>query len=93
MARNGKFIAMRTEEQVLKDFEEIGYAIDNNENFCEIEHQHCKQNILIYKHWKKFICCQLSWCDLAEPSALSINEFILLYELFRCWGWFNEKNI
>lgn len=97
---------MRTEEQILKDFENWGYEIDNNKGYCNMVNEHFKKNILINKNAGMFISYKLSlkayetiingtqmetsWFNAEEPSPLSIPELKLLYELFACWGWLNE---
>lgn len=94
---------MRTEEEILKNFEELGYVIDNDEYQCDMEHKCNKKNILINKTLKIFGCChwtlkphetivngteiKSNFFPLAEPSVLLVEEFELLHELFECWGW------
>lgn len=98
---------MRTEREILKDFKNLGYAIDNDKNYCNIEHEYDKKKILINKNLKMVACCKpssksygtiingtqmrTSWFNVDEPRALLINEFKLLYELFELWGWLNNE--
>lgn len=94
---------MRTEQEILKDFKKLGYVIDNDENQCDMEHKCNKKNILINKNLKLFACCkwalkpyettingtkmETNYFNSAEPSVLFVEEFELLYALFKCWGW------
>ena len=94
---------MRTEKEILKEFEKMGYVIDNNERFCEMEHHHYKKNILINKRLKIFVSYRqvsrpiktiINGTELKtefvrglEANALLVWELKLLYELLECWGW------
>lgn len=75
---------MRTEEEVLKDFEKLGYDIiyyrqhyiklDNNNNYI-IRISKCSKTYKSYEGDSK----------LALP--IEIEEHKLLNELFSIWGW------
>ena len=66
---------LRTEEDVLKDFEKLGWKVtENNKNWLRIENM--EHDILIYKTTKEYDC---DWISLIEHK--------LLNELFTIWGW------
>ena len=78
---------MRTEEQILKDFEELGYdRIENTDEYLKL-----------YKHdfiieLSKFYRCYKSyWEHSTLKIRLTINidmqEHKLLHELLEIWGW------
>ena len=66
---------MRTEQEVLKDFEKLGWkVIENNKNWLKIENM--EHEILICKMVEEYCC---DW--------IFKNEHKLLNELFTIWGW------
>lgn len=66
---------MRTEQDVLKDFEKLGWKVtENNKNWLRIEI--IEHEICIDKK-SKYYCCD--W--------VFIDEHKLLNELFTIWGW------
>lgn len=72
---------MRTEQDVLKDFEKLGYKIYNKTNYC----------ILVYTYEEN---CEIRiWKDEKTYSTIyrkyiTMQEHKLLNELFQIWGWF-----
>lgn len=80
---------MRTEKEIFKEFEKLGYTIDNDKTHCYMENEY-KKKILINKKIKMFTCCKPSWCCVEAVSPLFINEFKLLHELFELWGWLEK---
>ena len=68
---------MRTEEQILQDFEELGYsAMFQNHTHLELERNDVEY-IRIFK-----------WDETYTSSAvLGMQEHKLLTELFNLWGW------
>lgn len=69
----------RTEEEILKDFEKLGYVIvRNDDDWLELEIVGTDVSIMSSKLDKSY--------DFAgEP--LTMQEHKLLNELFECWGW------
>lgn len=76
---------MRTEEEILNDFEKLGYKINRD-----------KYNIFIYApfieieidfdlkgYQKQRAICIGEW----KSSFLTLEEHTLIHELFKCWGW------
>ena len=69
---------IRTEKEILKDFEKLGYFIVENSNaFLKLELNDFE--IKIEKYAKKY--CASDW------EYIDIQEHKLLHELFICWGW------
>ena len=77
---------MRTEEEILKDFEKLGYEIQQNSirliMYCD------DITIYIYKIGQTF-----GKEDLLtnEANRFDMQEHKLLHELFFCWGWLDEE--
>ena len=68
---------MRTEEQILQDFEELGYSVMfQNYIWLELE-RNDDEYIRMFK------------CDETYTSSvvLGMQEHKLLTELFNLWGW------
>lgn len=94
---------MRTEKEILKEFEKWGYVIDNNERCCDMEHKRVKKNIYINKRLQMFVSfrqtlrttktiineteVKTEFVGELVANPLSVWEFELLHELFKCWGW------
>ena len=74
---------MRTEKEVLKDFEKLGYKIRRNNTFkyislkCDTE---TNLGIIIYLNTRTY---ELN----GEGMFLDMQEHKLLTELFQIWGW------
>lgn len=69
---------IRTEEEILKDFEKLGYEIiENNSNWLELLLVDENLRIVIFK------------LDMTYTSDdyLNMKEHKLLHELFLCWSW------
>lgn len=97
---------MRTEKEILKEFEKWGYVIDNNERCCDMEHRHFKKNIYINKSLQMFVSfrqtlrttktiingteMKTEFVRGLEANPLLVWEFELLHELFTIWGWFDK---
>ena len=89
---------MRTEEEVLKDFEKLGYKVESNNSFylrlgIQIDENHFDQRkILINKDSKNY--SKYILLDFEEDRSLNITmqEHQLLNELFNLWGWINEEH-
>ena len=66
---------MRTEQEILMDFEKWGWkVVENNKNWLRLKM--LEAEILICKTSKEYDC------DWILPT-----EHKLLNELFQCWGW------
>jgi hypothetical protein len=80
---------MRTEEEVLKDFEKLGYEVDNDEIALELYlHEEIgfiinNVEIFISKRKKRYIVRNLN--DTSQ--SIGMEEHKLLNELFAIWGW------
>lgn len=69
----------RTEQEVLKDFEKLGYeVVRNDDGWLELEIVGTDVSMMI---------CKLdnNYDFVGDP--LTIQEHKLLNELFECWGW------
>lgn len=74
---------MRTEEEVLKDFEKLGYdIIYNGQHYIKLNNNGYMMRIS--KMTKKYKCYD-EYSKLAIP--IEIEEHKLLTELFSIWGW------
>ena len=83
---------MRTEKQILKDFEKLGYKETYcDDEYCEIEKKIGKNSkcIAIDTKFKTF-GCYMCVGEKELPYSIEKEEFKLLHELFECWGWFDE---
>ena len=94
---------MRTEDEVLKDFKKLGYNIYNDENHLILENMYNDKCMAIGKLLQTIFCykrveksyetiingnrMEMKYYYTAEPNSLLINEFELLHELFKIWGW------
>ena len=87
---------IRTEEEILKDFEKLGWFVGNGfanfvleklereqDEFLEIHH-HCYISINKEKHTYSAIDLH---CYNTHRYSLSMQEHQLLHELFICYGW------
>ena len=74
---------MRTEEEVLKDFEKLGYKIKiNNGNKLKLGEI---TEIEIDKFWRIY---RKDFCYINRSSrSVNLEEHKLLNELFSIWGW------
>lgn len=73
---------IRTEEEILKDFEKLGYEIiENNSNWLEMLLVDENLRMMIFK------------ADMTYTfdDYLDMQEHKLLNELFLCYGWLDEK--
>lgn len=106
---------MRTEEQILHDFVELGYKLDIDEEFitlykdyecdrdfvnedtrlvCRIANKEeifiNKQTHKIEKRVKKVLNPYKLHIQVSTSSEITLLEFRILHELFKCWGWIDE---
>jgi hypothetical protein len=70
---------MRTEKEVLKDFEKMGWTIKINTNKTLIFQRLGNDELEISKEYKEYWSC--------NESSIAIYEHKLLNELFSIWGW------
>ena len=83
---------MRTEQEVLKDFEELGFEVvcdSDKELILERKFQHCHmiiQRIHINKQLISYSKSQFLY-DYDSPFNLDMQEHKLLNELFKIWWW------
>lgn len=71
---------MRTEQDVLKDFEKLGYKLLYNNSFCLVFERNNLYTLSISKQYKEY------WTD--GEISINMQEHKLLNELFQIWGWF-----
>lgn len=90
---------MRTEEEILKDFELLGYKVTINK-YCvkdpefEIVCEKEETKIIIFKKYQKFAKFNFneyhdrySLFKLRSACDISLLEYKIMGELFECWGW------
>lgn len=82
---------MRTEQDVLNDFEKLGYkVVCNSENELVLEERfsYWVDRLHIIKTIKKY--AKKQWFSNKESfvQGVDIQEHKLLNELFQIWGWF-----
>lgn len=74
---------MRTEKEVLKDFEELGYKVIEKEWFLELINNDSNATIDVdfedKEYWKENSHCY--------SMRFTMQEHKLLNELFTIWGW------
>lgn len=70
---------MRTEQDVLKDFEKLGYKLLYNNSFCLVFERNNLYTLSISKQYKEY------WTD--GEISINMQEHKLLNELFQIWGW------
>ena len=78
---------MRTEEEILKEFEELGYDIFNAPGLLKLNINGL--TIIVAKYTRCYEC----YCDEDRESyVIDMLEHKLLHELFECWGWLCQKD-
>lgn len=71
---------MRTEQEILKEFEEIGLkVIQNDSEFLVFTNKFGSYTLTIIKQFKEVFH--------QDDCAIGCDEIKLLYELFTFWGW------
>ena len=71
--------AMRTEKEILKDFEKLGYEVkESSDGLCLFKIG--GYVIDIRKYGKKYYA-------IMGTVYMYMQEHKLLHELFECWGW------
>ena len=74
---------MRTEQEVLNDFEKLGYeVVANGDCFIKLKNNGDMIRISKYSVWYR---CYREDSELAVP--IDMEEHKLLNELFTIWGW------
>lgn len=76
---------MRTEKEILKDFEKLGYKINkcNYAIFIYAPYIEIKIELDLKGYRKKHEINVGEWVS----SLLTLKEHKLLHELFKIWGW------
>ena len=80
---------MRTDEEVLKDFEKLGYEVDNDDDALILSLQETLGAIIRYvtifvsKRRKRYMVKSIS----ETFQSIGMEEHKLLNELFTIWGW------
>lgn len=90
---------MRTENEVIKDFEKLGYRLEKGrtkysdyensiillKDYIEpFDNEKLTKEIVIRKNVKAYECFESFYCC---PQILDMHEHKLLTELFTIWGW------
>lgn len=75
---------MRTEKEILEDFEKLGYTVENNKLRLYIQTD--TEQIVVNKKGRYLWASS----DLHEEFIILMREFKLLHELFVYWGWLDE---
>ena len=73
----------RTEQEILKGFEALGYMVINEPMLCVLI-KNLKEKIHISKYDKDY--CKYDW-QTKQPLYLTMQEHKLLNELFEVWQW------
>lgn len=78
--------------EILKDFEKLGYKINENSpvNFIWLEKERTNYiiRITINKLFQSYCKHEISKRDCIDlPFNITVNEHKLLNELFKIWGW------
>lgn len=88
---NGKIEHIkRTEQDILKDFEELGYKIEIDEVYKIIRLYKNITSILIFekaRSYEKYYKKDDGWY---YSAIITHHEHKLLNELFTVWGWLDE---
>ena len=69
---------VRTEQEILKDFENLGYKVKGNSDALLVLSMNDFE-IDIRKYGKKY--------SVSDWDFIDMQEHKLLHELFTCWGW------
>ena len=73
-----------TEQDVLNEFEKIGWQVTRNDNICMILKR--EEDVLtISKLSKWYHCCLPQANEYRLP--IDMDDHKLLHELFKIWGW------
>ena len=81
--------APRTEQEILKDFEALGYSIENSYNHPFVEMSKYNEEYCVYE----FIAIDKSehnygkYVRGGDVMPITMQEHKLLNELFTLWGW------
>lgn len=103
---------MRTEEEILKDFEQLGYKVNIRKEFITLYKDYeCDKNFVdadprlvcrisnkeemiidrethkIEKRVDKVLDPYQLTIRVSTSSEITLLEFKILQELFKCWGW------
>lgn len=81
------------EKKIFKEFEELGWKVRFNDDYCLklINEWYC--TILIDKTLKVYECyCTTIQGEIEVSSLINVKTHQLLHRLFEIWGWFDEKN-
>ena len=73
---------MRTEQEILKDFEKLGYKVKNDSEVLRLKNNFIE--IYVYKKDKEYGKEDIFSC---EANRFTMPEHKLLNELFNIWGW------
>ena len=89
---------IRTEEEILKDFEKLGWIVVDNRVDLVLKRLEKEMFIEIYPYCyihidkEKHTYCVLDIINGANyKHELSMQEHKLLNELFVCWGWLENE--
>lgn len=79
---------MRTEEDILQDFTKLGYTniYVNKPYYIEMEKDQRYLTISMEEEDKSIAKYYDQGCEF-PVEEITLEEFKLLHELFKCWGW------
>ena len=75
---------MRTEKEILKDFEKLGYKFTKSPVMFSLINSSNTKRIYIHIDTNEYTVAG------SQPqvfNVLTMQEHKLLHELFECWGW------
>ena len=78
---------MRTEEEILKDFEKLEYEIQQNNKIRLI--MYCYDISIYIDKFEQTFGKEDTLSN--EANRFDMQEHKLLHELFTCWGWLDEE--
>lgn len=76
------------EQAILKEFEELGYEYEKNQDSHQFIDYEKEKVIVINSEIKSYAKCD---ADVRWPLYVTSKEHQLLHQLFEIWGWFDEK--
>ena len=90
---------IRTEEEILKDFEKLGWFVADGYSYFMLEKLEKEQEWIFEIEHHCYICIDKEkhtysasdlHCSIKDDYRLSMPEHKLLHELFICYGWIGD---
>ena len=82
-----QMIKEQEEQKIFKEFEELGYTIENIGSILYLRNKEQDVDIKIWIFGKEYSC---SIYNRSLVSMITLQEHQLLHKLFEIWGWFDE---